>query len=222
MVSEKQLAANSRNALKSTGPCTVEGKARSSKNATKHGLLSDQVLLSSNSKRQFNRFKRGIHLSLDPKGAMEELLVDRVIDSAWRMRRVMQVEKQVLEDTLDTERDLTTKIAWGVKVEQEFDVNLDYDWCVEDLPEELRDKADELLDQIPVRKVALAPLMLEKLEDDYQDLLFKIRRYESQFENSMYKALRQLERLQARRQGHPVLAPLAVDLNVTGVQPQNN
>jgi hypothetical protein len=38
MASEKQIAANRRNALRSTGPVTREGKARSSRNALRHGL----------------------------------------------------------------------------------------------------------------------------------------------------------------------------------------
>src|SRR4249920_3530405 len=38
MASEKQIAANRRNARKSTGPRTSPGKSRSSRNAYRHGL----------------------------------------------------------------------------------------------------------------------------------------------------------------------------------------
>ena len=45
MATKKQIAANRKNAKKSTGPKTAKGKARSSRNALKHGLLSRQVVL---------------------------------------------------------------------------------------------------------------------------------------------------------------------------------
>lgn len=42
-MSIKKLEANRRNALKSTGPRTVEGKRRSSRNALKHGIFSSKI-----------------------------------------------------------------------------------------------------------------------------------------------------------------------------------
>ena len=42
-ISQKKLIANRRNARRSTGPRTREGKRTVSRNALKHGVLSDQI-----------------------------------------------------------------------------------------------------------------------------------------------------------------------------------
>ena len=47
MATPSQIAANAKNAKKSTGPKTPEGKAKSSKNALKHGLRAEEVVLRS-------------------------------------------------------------------------------------------------------------------------------------------------------------------------------
>jgi hypothetical protein len=41
MASEKQISANRANALKGRGPCSAGGKARASRNATRHGLAAN-------------------------------------------------------------------------------------------------------------------------------------------------------------------------------------
>ena len=45
MTSDKKAEANRRNALKSTGPKTPEGKAAVRLNALRHGLRSEEILL---------------------------------------------------------------------------------------------------------------------------------------------------------------------------------
>ncbi len=49
MSTEAQKLANRRNAQKSTGPRTPQGKAAVSQNAVKHGLLAAHVVITSES-----------------------------------------------------------------------------------------------------------------------------------------------------------------------------
>ena len=95
-MSDKQLAANRTNAQKSTGPQTDEGKAVSKMNATKHGILSREVivrgLISKESEREFLAFHRRFREHLAPVGPLEEMLVDQIVTTQWRLRRVLRAE----------------------------------------------------------------------------------------------------------------------------------
>jgi hypothetical protein len=55
-----------------------------------------------------------------------------------------------------------------------------------------------------------------------QDALSKLSRYEAAIERSLYKALHELERRQAARQGKEVPPPIAVDVNVSGIENPRN
>ena len=84
MTSEKQQEANKRNALMSTGPKKEEGKAISSKNALKHGLLSQQVLFEDDDKEIFDSLCNQINKELVPVGVIETLLVDIITANMWK------------------------------------------------------------------------------------------------------------------------------------------
>jgi hypothetical protein len=84
--SPKRIAANRRNAQKSTGPKTSHGKAMSSWNSTRHGLLSNRLpLLYGRSKKRFNRLLRSLQQDLEPVGALEEVLVEKIAQEYWRL-----------------------------------------------------------------------------------------------------------------------------------------
>jgi hypothetical protein len=92
MTSEKKAEANRRNALKSTGPKTPEGKAAVSLNALKHALLSQEILLRGEDQEALRELDECLRNELQPVGELENLLVDRIIAAYWRLRRVGRIE----------------------------------------------------------------------------------------------------------------------------------
>ena len=101
MTSEKQIEANRRNALKSTGPQTPEGKATVAQNAVKHGLLAEQILIQDESQEDFDAFRDAMIDHLAPEGPVETLLAERIITAAWRLRRAVRLERDVIHTGLD-------------------------------------------------------------------------------------------------------------------------
>ena len=92
MTSDKQVQANRRNVLRSTGPKTPEGKAAIQHNALKHGILSQEVLLPNEDKSALEDLSEKLRADLQPVGAMEDLPLERITAAAWRLRRLGRVE----------------------------------------------------------------------------------------------------------------------------------
>ena len=86
MASERQIRANRLNAQKSTGPRTAAGKAASSKNALRHGLTAQQVVLEDEDAAMFDALRDRFLREFQPAGAMEEFLVERLAGLAGRAR----------------------------------------------------------------------------------------------------------------------------------------
>jgi hypothetical protein len=91
--SSKRVEANRRNAKRSTGPRTRAGKARSSQNAMRHGLLAKRTLLAGESEEELALLRRGMRHSLKPVGEFEEELVEKMVSAVWRKRRADGVEQ---------------------------------------------------------------------------------------------------------------------------------
>jgi hypothetical protein len=94
--SERRLAANRRNAARSTGLRTPEGKAVVALNALKHGLLSREALVKGESEAELVAFGKRMRAQLAPVGELELLLADRVVSTAWRLRRAVALEAVLL------------------------------------------------------------------------------------------------------------------------------
>jgi len=86
------MAVNRQNAQLSTGPRTAEGKTRVASNTLKHGLTAKQIIFPHEDPDEFEAFREALLISLDPAGAPEEVLAEKIIADAWRMRRVWSLE----------------------------------------------------------------------------------------------------------------------------------
>jgi hypothetical protein len=96
MATDAQIAANRRNALRSTGPRTPEGKARSSRNHLIHGLLA-KGLIEGESKEEFLAIYEDFRDEYDPQTSTEDALVERIALACFRLGRFTHVEAQFLQ-----------------------------------------------------------------------------------------------------------------------------
>ncbi len=94
-ISAAQLAANQKNARKSTGPKTEAGKQASSLNALRHGLTAQVVVLPTDDLAAYHRFTQNFHDDLQPKGALETQLTQSLADDAWRLNRSKALENNL-------------------------------------------------------------------------------------------------------------------------------
>jgi hypothetical protein len=101
MTSFRQIEANRRNAAKSTGPQTPEGKQRSRCNAIRHGLTAETVIGALEDAEDYQAFEAAIKADYDAQSATERELVLRLASLLWRLRRATSIETGLLEIQAD-------------------------------------------------------------------------------------------------------------------------
>ena len=97
MTSERQVQANRRNALKSTGPRTRRGKRRSSQNALQHGLTAETVVTNFESIQDYRAFEDALLTEHAPQTTVGRRLVVRLASLLWRLRRASLIETGLFE-----------------------------------------------------------------------------------------------------------------------------
>src|SRR6516165_604066 len=92
----RQIEANRRNALSSTGPKTEDGKRRTRHNAVRHGLTAETVVVALEDIRDYQAFEAAITADYDARTAVERELVLRLASLLWRIRRATSIETDLL------------------------------------------------------------------------------------------------------------------------------
>jgi hypothetical protein len=109
VTTENQIEANRQNALVSTGPRTIEGKAITAKNAVKHGIFARELVISDGDGREnreeFDQLFQQLVDDLNPEGQMEVLLVEKIAVNYWRLKRLVRYETGGIRGGLDNFRE---------------------------------------------------------------------------------------------------------------------
>jgi len=165
MASVAQIQANRLNAQKSTGPRTAEGKATASHNAVKHGLLAEQVVIHGEDPAEFDLYREGMLAELAPVGTVEEMLAERAVSLAWRLRRAERLQSAVFATVYrENANDVVLWPRHGLAIEPK------------------PDEEAVILGQVVMTDFARA------------QVLDRLLVHERRIENSLYRTMRELRR----------------------------
>jgi hypothetical protein len=115
MATPAQIAANRRNALKSTGPRTPAGKAASSRNALKHGLDSRTLLCSEPVQEEIRQIEANFATEYPARTLETRSLLRRLAEAIWRRDYALLLEKEtwdrLLEENPQNEPNLQVRLG---------------------------------------------------------------------------------------------------------------
>lgn len=174
MPTQAQLIANRINAQKSTGPKTPEGMAVASKNSLKHGFSARQAVISSESQAQFDLYRQQLLDELAPQTPMESMLADRIVILSWQLKRATRIQTQTI-DALNAPKPSSPL----TELEKLFSFK----------PRQ----GSQQHPQEPPPDLALGRLAIKDFSN--QRVLERLLMYERRIENSLYKTLIELQRL---------------------------
>jgi hypothetical protein len=190
MATEAQILANRRNAQKSTGPRTREGKEAVSQNAIKHGLTAGQDVISSESQGDFELYRDEMLAELAPVGPMESMLAERIVSLSWRLKRAGRIQNQTI-DALNADR---TSSPLAKLTKSLFFKGLDRS----------QDRASTSAVRHPQAEdgdLALGRIAIKDFSN--ARVLERLLMYERRMEHSLYKTILELQRLNLIRKLNP-------------------
>ena len=173
MASVRQIAANRRNAQKSTGPKTAAGKARAAKNRRSHGFYSADIVLAGENPEEFEALLAELEAEFQPATPTERHLVHTIAACRWRLHRIVRLETGIFAQRMK-------EIARRNEI-------LEEPADPPETPEETHQQATELLAASWIKDALGA------------NALVKLSYHESRLDRKLSRALRELRTLQRDR-----------------------
>lgn len=187
-----------------------------------------------------------LHQDLDPQSALEEMLVERIATSYWRLARLLRAEAGIIAGRQERrEQDvartallglpssattLTTKLSLEIAaLERVMDNPKRLRASLVEEDERWRNASDEDLRAAAEKRLAslrqqqesaqAQEVAIEQAQRSIPPLqeALSFARYEAALERQIYRALAALERLRLLRSGEPVPPPLSI--TVDGIPP---
>jgi hypothetical protein len=97
MATQAQIDANRLNAIHSTGPRSVEGKAASRFNALKSGLDANSLIIPGEDPAALEALASGYHEQFHPANPLEAHFVDALTRADWTRRRLSVIEANAIK-----------------------------------------------------------------------------------------------------------------------------
>ena len=98
----RQIEANRRNAAKSTGPRSVEGKAVSRMNALQSGIHAESVIITDEDPEALTQLTETFYRDHQPATAMECALLDNIIRDTWLLTRFFRIDAEIIDYEIET------------------------------------------------------------------------------------------------------------------------
>jgi hypothetical protein len=209
----KQNLTRRANAKKSRGPKTERGKAASSQNALKFGFFSRDPIIPGEDAAEWREFRSNLLASLSPQGAAQRIIADRIVDSAWRLRRFPVVEAGIFTMGIHEAEEVYADSAAMRKDEaDEAEMQHAEQEAERDEQGEEEETEPDEWEELDARDLELAAIKL-RAEEAYEGpevamgrafirdsngatAFLKLGRYEAGIERTLSRNLLALERLQ--------------------------
>ena len=208
--SPRRIAANRRNARKSTGPRTPAGKRRVSQNALKHGLAATYSHLPSECPATFNTFLHELREELHPVTVMQQYLFDQIANLIWRLRRLPEAQSNLFTEELQKidRDDEATSVAGAADPASPSSTPLGNGQSAIGNP---TSSSPEPRTLNPEPSLTAAHLLARRFSSDPSNGFILLGRYERSMQNALLRLLTRYDNL---KKHHPV--PTQPDPNNPG------
>jgi hypothetical protein len=99
MATEAQIEANRKNAQRSTGPTSPEGKARSCMNRLSHGFTSSVLFIAGEKPEEFNLLLADLHTEFQPATPTEQIILEKMVHHQWFSLRACRLQSVALNSS---------------------------------------------------------------------------------------------------------------------------